>query len=250
MSCCAVIDVGNTSTSLALYANGRISRSAHIAGGIAHRTACAEALGKIAHRVSLDGAMIATVVPSALSPWKRLVASELGCTAKVLDHRSALPVKIDYPLPATIGADRLADAAGAVVRYGAPVLICDFGTALTFDVVMPDRRYVGGAICPGLPLMSDYLHDRTAKLPRVSFGGRTPAIGRSTEAAMKLGAQVGYRGIVREITAHLRQAAGCTFRLVATGGFAAWALKGSGLDFTIDPTLTLFGIGVAFDSAS
>ena len=81
-------------------------------------------------------------------------------------------------------------------------------------------------------------------------GGDPAGIGRSTEAAMKLGAQVGYRGIVREITAHLRQAADCTFRLVATGGFAAWALKGSGLDFTIDPTLTLFGIGVAFDSAS
>ena len=245
----AVIDVGNTSTGIALYARGKVSRVAHIKGGILKSgKACADALRGLAYGKSpLDGVALASVVPPALAAWKRLVKRELNLVPLVVDATLPLPVTVDYPAPATIGADRLADAAGGVARYGAPLLICDFGTALTFDVVTPDRRYVGGAICPGIPLMSDYLNERTAKLPRVEFKGTAPKIGRSTEEAMRLGAAVGYRGMVRELTEHFRQTLGFPFTFVATGGYARWALKDSGLDFIIDPALTLYGLGVIWD---
>jgi type III pantothenate kinase len=152
---------------------------------------------------------------------------------------------IDYPKPETIGADRLADAAGAVARYGAPVLVMDFGTALTAAVVTSDRVWRGGVIAPGFPLMRDYLFERTAKLPRMELGrGAAPKIGRSTEGAMRFGALVGYRGMVREIAETLRRNFGEDFKLVATGGFARWALRGAGMPFAIDPTLTLFGAGL------
>ena len=154
-------------------------------------------------------------------------------------------LQLDYPKPETIGADRLADAAGAVSRYGAPVLVMDFGTALTAAVVTSDRVWRGGVIAPGFPLMRDYLFERTAKLPRMKIGsGRAPKIGRSTEEAMRFGALVGYRGMVREIVSELKKNFKTDFRLVATGGFAKWVLKDLDLPFTIDPTLTLYGAGL------
>jgi type III pantothenate kinase len=101
----------------------------------------------------------------------------------------------------------------------------------------------GGVIAPGFPLMRDYLFERTAKLPRMALGGRCPKIGRSTEEAMRFGAWVGYRGMVREIVTTLERNFKTSFRLVATGGFARWVLKDIGMDFVIDPTLTLYGAG-------
>jgi type III pantothenate kinase len=121
----------------------------------------------------------------------------------------------------------------------------DFGTALTAAVVTSDRVWRGGVIAPGFPLMRDYLFERTAKLPRMKIGsGRAPKIGRSTEEAMRFGALVGYRGMVREIVAELKKNFKTDFRLVATGGFAKWVLKDLDLPFTIDPTLTLYGAGL------
>ena len=130
-------------------------------------------------------------------------------------------------------------------RYGAPVLVMDFGTALTAAMMTRDRVWRGGVIAPGFPLMRDYLFERTAKLPRMELGtGKAPKIGRSTEEAMRFGALVGYRGMVREIVAELKKNFREDFRLVATGGFAKWALKDIGLPFVIDPTLTLYGAGL------
>ena len=131
-----------------------------------------------------------------------------------------------------------------MARYGAPVLVCDFGTAFTAAAVTADLVWRGGVIAPGFPLMRDYLYERTAKLPRMKLGGKCPKIGRSTEEAMRFGALVGYRGMVREIVAELKRNFKESFRLVATGGFAKWVLKDAGMNFVIDPDLTLYGTGL------
>ena len=121
----------------------------------------------------------------------------------------------------------------------------DFGTALTAAVITKDRVWRGGVIAPGFPLMRDYLFERTAKLPRMRLGsGKAPKIGRSTEEAMRFGALVGYRGMVREIVAELKRNFRSEFKLVATGGFAKWVLRDLDLPFVIDPTLTLYGAGL------
>lgn len=247
---CIVIDVGNTSTGIGLYDGGKISRVEHVKGGIARQPeACAEAVRRAA-RGTVNGAVLGSVVPRVNPSWRRLIRRELGCELLAVGAGVPMAVRVDYPKPETIGADRLADAVGGVIRYGAPLIVADFGTALTFDVVTPDRRYVGGVITPGLPLMTDYLYERTALLPRVELTGACPKIGRSTEQAMRIGAQVGYRGIVREIVAHLSAAMACEFKLVATGGYAGWALKGADMPFVIDQELTLFGLGCIFEGRS
>lgn len=239
-----VIDAGNTSTGVGLYHGGKVSRVTHVKGGIAKEPeVCAEAVRRAVQRRKVSGAVLGSVVPRVNAAWRRLVRNETGLPLLVVDAGVNLDVTVDYPDPSTIGADRLADACGGVRRYGAPLIVADFGTALTFDVVLPDLRYVGGVITPGLPLMIDYLHERTALLPRVELGGKCPKLGRNTQEAMRIGAQVGYRGIVREIVAYLRGTLQCEFKLVATGGYAEWALGQSGMDFVIDQELTLFGLG-------
>ena len=245
---CVVIDVGNTSTGIGLFDSGKVSRVTHLKGGIAKQPdACAEAVRKAA-RGTVNGAVLGSVVPRVNSAWKRLILNELGCDLLAVKAGLPMAVSVDYPEPESIGADRLADACGGVLRYGAPLLVADFGTALTFDVVTADLRYVGGVITPGLPLMTDYLYERTALLPRVELEGACPKLGRSTMQAMRIGAQIGYRGIVREIVNYLQASMKCEFKLVATGGYAGWALKESGMPFVIDQELTLFGLGCIFES--
>jgi type III pantothenate kinase len=239
-----VIDVGNTSTGVARWQDGRISRASHIDGGVLRQSAlCAEAVRKAAEG-GLDAAMLASVVPAANLLWQWLVKAELGLALPRVSASLPLDVAIDYPEPAKLGDDRIADACGGVRLYGAPLIIADFGTALTFDCITADRRYIGGAITPGLPLMTDYLPERTAQLPRLKLEGDCPAMGRSSLQAMRIGAEVGYRGIVRELTDYLRRSMDCpAAKLVATGGYAGWALKDSGIDYIINPDLTLYGIG-------
>ena len=237
-----VIDVGNTSTAIGVWKNGKLTDVSHCDGGFAEASEILKSLPPFP-------VAYVSVVPKADRKWLAL-ARKLRRPIHQISHRDfcashSLPIRLDYPKPETIGADRLADAAGAVARYGAPVLVMDFGTALTAAIVTRDCTWRGGVIAPGFPLMRDYLFERTANLPRMELGsGKAPKIGRSTEEAMRFGAIVGYRGMVREIVAQLQKNFREEFKLVATGGFAKWALKDSGLDFTIDPTLTLFGAGL------
>jgi type III pantothenate kinase len=218
-----------------------VSRVAHVDGGL--RAALAAAEPRMA---AVDGIAYLSVVPKADAAWRAFARRRRIPFHQVTsaDFTAAdQGLTLDYPKPETIGADRLADAVAAVDRYGAPVLVCDFGTAFTAAVVTADRVWRGGVIAPGFPLMRDYLFERTAKLPRMALGGRCPKIGRSTEEAMRFGAWVGYRGMVREIVTTLERNFKTSFRLVATGGFARWVLKDIGMDFVIDPTLTLYGAG-------
>ena len=242
-----VVDVGNTSTAVGLWSAGRVTRISHIDGGGNPALLAAETLlGRAALPRGRPALAYASVVPRADAAWRRF-AQQHGLPFVRIDHSlflAASGLALDYPKPETIGADRLADAAAAVDRYGAPVLVCDFGTAFTAAAVTEDRTWRGGVIAPGLPLMRDYFCARTAKLPRIALGGRCPRIGRSTEEAMRIGARVGARGMVREIVGHLSQAFNARFRLVATGGYAAWVLKDLDLPFTVDSTLTLHGTGL------
>ena len=195
--------------------------------------------------LGVDALAYVSVVPGRDPKW-RAFARQRGLEFRRVTHENARRiVGIDYPKPETIGADRLADAAGAVSRYGAPVIVMDFGTAFTAAAITRDSVWRGGVIAPGFPLMRDYMFERTAKLPRMELGrGRVPKIGRSTEEAMRFGAIVGYRGMVREIASELKANFREDFSLVATGGFARWVLKDIGLPFRIDPTLTLYGAGL------
>lgn len=235
-----VVDVGNTSTAVGVWRDGRISDVGHIDDGF---DAAAQKALEIMELKGIDKVAYASVVPAADARFRSFF-KKLKVSFHQVDWRDS-ELKLDYPEPETIGADRIADATAAVDRYGAPVLVMDFGTALTAAVVTADRVWRGGVIAPGFPLMRDYLFERTAKLPRMELKtSRIPKIGRSTEEAMRFGALVGYRGMVKEIVAELRGNFKTDFSLVATGGYSKTVLRGIGLPFKIDPSLTLHGVGL------
>lgn len=239
-----VIDIGNTSTHVGLAHGRRIVRQGRMVtrDGRDERKITA-LLKKVGGTSKVIDAVLCSVVPGLNPLWSQVLEHKCGRAPLVVSHRTRLNIKVDYPRPETIGADRLADAAAAWDRYNGPAIVADFGTALTFDVITKDGRYVGGVIAPGLPLMTDYLAERTALLPQIKLDRHFQAIGRSTDEAMRIGVIVGYRGMVREILQHIR--AGMKERRVrfcATGGYAGMALKGIETPVDIFPELTLQGL--------
>ncbi len=170
------------------------------------------------------------------------------CEGPVIDvsWRSRLHVRLSYPRPETIGADRLANVCAAAVRYGSPAIIADFGTALTFDVLSKSGCYTGGVIAPGLPLMFDYLAEKTALLPHIAPAPIKRPSGKSTEEAMHIGARNGYRGMVRGILDPLLEKMGPETTVIATGGYAGWVFRKWNQSVIVDKHLTLYGLATIF----
>jgi type III pantothenate kinase len=233
MNSCLVVDVGNTSTSLGVYRNGRVRN--------VQRTPSGEPSLNL--RAVPERAVIASVKPRVNARWKRFLKEQGVQSILEVSHENEIGIPISYPKPRHIGADRLANACEAATSLGTPVVVCDFGTALTFDIVKKDEGYVGGIICPGLPLMFDYLAEKTELLPHIQPARTEHLIGKSTAEAMQIGAHVGYAGMVKEIVKRLKKELGEETRFCATGGFAKWVLQDLDQSIAIDPLLTLKGIG-------
>jgi type III pantothenate kinase len=157
-----------------------------------------------------------------------------------------LGIGIRYPDPSAIGPDRLANSVACAMLIGVPAVVVDFGTAVTFDVLSENAAYIGGVIAPGLPAMTDYLHEKTALLPRIEPSEPARTIGKSTREAMLAGTVFGYRGLIREIVERIRNEAfaGQTIHVVATGGHAELIAGGLPLFDSVDPLLTLRGLNI------
>ncbi len=240
MNVILVIDIGNTSTSVGYYCNGKVSGVGRCKSGFQAEEEVVSLI--MAKRV--DAVVLASVLPRVNVLWER-VLKRAGLPVPLwVSHELKLGVPVDYPKPEKIGADRLANAAAAAKLLGTPSVVCDFGTALTFDIIDADRGYIGGIICPGLPLMFDYLAEKTALLPQVTPSKTNAVIGRNTKQAMQIGARLGYRGMVREIIHSLEKELGAkNLPVCCTGGYAAWIFDDWDIAATIDPELTLKGLG-------
>ncbi len=245
---CLAVDIGNTRASLAVMRGQVVVRESSVENSNTSHARLTSAVRKICSGLNVDGSVVSSVVPALTTRWCKCLSQHLGSEPVVVDHRLKLNISIRYPHPGTIGGDRIANACGAVSQFDAPSIVADFGTALTFDIIASDGAYEGGVIAPGLPLMTDYLAEKAALLPQISLRGSCAAVGKTTKAAMKIGARIGYRGMVREVVSYLQEGLGmegCT--LCATGGYAPWALKDSNMPFIFDPHLTLKGMAVIYE---
>lgn len=231
-----LIDNSNSFTKFALSSRERLGPVRRVRTSSLDR----DALSRVLRGWKFDRVVLCSVVPEKGGLIRRALKKS---PFHRVDHRSRLGVGIDYPKPRRIGADRLANAAGAAEYYGAPCVVVDFGTAVTFDILSPDRDYIGGVIAPGLEAMTDYLHQRTALLPRISLIEPPGPIGKSTRHAMLAGAVYGYRGLVREIIAEIRKALGVRrLKVVATGGYAGLIASEVKEIQVVHENLTLEGI--------
>jgi len=196
---------------------------------------------------AIGGRSFKTAVLSSVVPESEKIAVRHLAKKRVLrvGPDLNLGVGIEYPHPQSIGADRLANAASAVAACGAPVIVVDFGTAVTFDIISRRARYVGGVIAPGLEVMTDYLYHRTALLPKIDLLEPVRAIGKSTRGAMLAGTVYGYRGLVRQILAEIKSEMGPpAARVIATGGYAKLIAARLPEIEEVHPNLTLEGLRI------
>ena len=237
-----LVDVSNTITKLALATPGEVLAVKRMPTSVVSR----ETVEKRIRRWAFARVVVSCVVPRRL----RAFAGLRGLPWLEVGPRVNLGLGIVYPNPETIGADRLANAAGLVGCHGAPGVVVDFGTAVTFDVVSADANYIGGIIAPGLSAMTDYLHEHTALLPRLGPGDleQIPpsAVGKSTREAMTIGTLLGYPAFVREILKTLaREVAGRKkLHVIATGGYAERMAALVPSISKVDPSITLEGLRI------
>lgn len=238
-----LFDIGNTHTHLGLANHRRVLRQRDLrtADLLADRvTACVQ---RFVGRVKLSGAALCSVVPDATPHAIHLMRRCWQLPCLELTSQTLGGVGISYPKPETIGPDRLANALAVKQRFGAPAVVVDFGTAVTFDVVDRNGDYVGGIIAPGLAAMTDYLHEKTALLPRIRIREVRAVIGKSTSEAMLIGTVHGYRGLVRELILELKRALRAKrLPVVATGGYAQLIAKELPEIQAVEPNLTLEGL--------
>ena len=279
-----LFDIGNTHTHIGLANNRRVVKQINVptrewSGGDASAL-----VKRFVGRNKIEGAALCSVVPGA-TPFVRKFVAQFGtpgtgsarkvrvqasaCSGDTLKRelqragpvpgvplleltpKTVCGVGIDYPKPDSIGPDRLANAVAARQRFGAPVIVVDFGTAVTFDVINRAGNYAGGIIAPGLAAMTDYLHEKTALLPRIKIAEVKTAIGKSTEQAMLIGAVHGYRGLVRELVAELkRELRVKNLPVVATGGYAKLMAAKLPEISAVAPDLTLEGLRLEWSADS
>ena len=238
-----LFDIGNTHTHLGLANARRVFRQANIPTASWFDGSAPRLVRRFAGKAQLVGAALCSVVPRATPHVIRTLKHHWRLRPLALTPATISGVGINYPRPKTIGPDRLANAVAARHHFGAPAVVVDFGTAVTFDVV--DRRgdYVGGIIAPGLAAMTDYLHEKTALLPKIKVREIRAVIGKNTEQAMLAGAVHGYRGLIQGLLQKLKRELKCSrLPVVATGGYAK--LMAARLpDITaVEPLLTLEGL--------
>ena len=251
------VDIGNTNIVFGVFAGKRLAMSWRLATW-PERTAdelwvvVKQLLAERRVRLDqIDGIVVSSVVPPLTQPVTEMVGRGLGREVLLVDARNA-GLEIRYDNPQEVGADRLVNGVAACALYAAgiqPVIVVDFGTATTLDVVSARGEYLGGVICPGVEISADALFQRAARLPRVEVRRPAELIGRTTVASMQAGLFFGYVAMVEGLVQRLRGALAdegdpvC----VATGGLARAIAAETGVIDQVDLDLTLTGLRLVWE---
>jgi type III pantothenate kinase len=253
------IDAGNTNIVFALVQGGEIRARWRIATD-ARRTA--DQYSVWLHQLlelegfsrdDIEGVIIGTVVPRALHNLEVLSEKYFRKTPLIAGQGAAAwPLQLDVDEPQNVGADRALNAIAAHAKYSGDLLIIDFGTAATFDVVSATGAYAGGIIAPGINLSLDALVNAAAKLPRIAVEvpETNSVIGRTTQSQMLIGIYWGYVAMIEGLTERIKREIARPVTVVATGGLAPLFDRHTKVFDAIEPDLTIQGLGLLYDVSS
>lgn len=252
------IDAGNTNVVFAVFDGKKLAGQWRIATDT-HRTADEYGVwllqvlerAKIAPK-KITGCIMACVVPQAIFELRQLARRYFGTQLLLVggDREVKIGIKARIDNPHEVGADRLVNAFAAWRRFKQAMIIVDFGTATTFDVVSKKGEYLGGAIAPGVNLSLDALHRAAAKLPNIGIMRPAKVIGTNTIGAMQSGIYYGYAGLVEMITARIKKEYGGTMKVIATGGLASLYAKACTVIEQVEPDLTIYGLKEIYEMNS
>jgi type III pantothenate kinase len=252
------VDVGNTNLVFALVHGGEIRARWRIATD-PRRTA--DQYSVWLHQLlqlegfardEIEGVIIGTVVPRALHNLEVLSEKYFKKTAIIAGQGAAAwPLQLDVDEPQNVGADRALNAIAAHAKYDGDLLVIDFGTATTFDVVSATGAYSGGIIAPGINLSLDALVSAAAKLPRIAIEApdTNSVIGRTTPSQMLIGIYWGYVAMLEGLTERIKKEIGRPVTVIATGGLATLFDKHTQVFDAIEPDLTIRGLSLLYDNA-
>ena len=198
----------------------------------------------------IDQMIVSCVVPPLLDPMLRMAEKYLRCERVLVvgqGMRTGMPIR--YENPREVGADRIVNAVAAYehVQHASGVIVCDFGTATTFDVVSPNGEYLGGAIAPGISISMNALFHSASKLPRIELVRPKAVIGRNTVASMQAGIIFGYVGLVEGLVGRMKAEIDWPARVLATGGISGLIAAESEVIDEVLPFLTLDGLRILFE---
>jgi type III pantothenate kinase len=246
-------DIGNSQTVFGLFDNGelradwRISTRRQITSdelGVLLRSLFAEA--DLDHE-SVDGIIVSSVVPHLNGVFTTTSKRYFSCEPMFVGPGIKSGMPILYENPHEVGADRIVNSVAAIARYGAPVIVLDFGTATTFDVVGPGGEYLGGVIAPGPGVSAEALFDKAARLHHVDVRAPQRVIGRSTEQSMQSGLFFGYVALVEGMVRRIRAELNVDAPVVATGGLASVFEPELTFLQEVNPQLTLEGLWLLWE---
>jgi type III pantothenate kinase len=248
------IDVGNTNIVFAVH-DGKEVRAQFRAVTKDNRTAdeyyvWLSQLLQLENVAASDitGAIIASVVPPALFNLRRLCTKYFKCSAIVVGEPDVdLGLKINVDRPGAVGADRIVNAIAAFKEYGGDLIVIDFGTATTFDIVGPTGSYEGGVIAPGVNLSIEALHLASAQLPRIAVERPQSVIGKDTIPAMQSGVFWGYIAMIEGMVERIKSEYGKPMKVIGTGGLAHLFRHSTLAIETVDHDLTIRGLRYIYE---
>jgi len=247
------IDVGNTNTVLGVFEGASLLAHWRLT---TRREQTADEYGILVRNLfatsgldpaRVDAVALASVVPPLTPVLVELARQYLGQEALVIGPGVNTGMPILYEPPGDVGADRIVNGVAAFAAYGGPVIVVDFGTATTFDVITRRGEYRGGVICPGIGISADALFQRAARLPRVDVRNPGRVVGRSTVESMQSGLYFGYGAMCEGLIARIRAELGEPARVVATGGLAETLAAEIPSIEAVDPVLTLTGLRLIWE---
>jgi type III pantothenate kinase len=246
------VDIGNTNINIGVFEGDALKATWNISTDI-HRekdeyaTLLLNLLNLGGINVSdISGIALCSVVPPLTVSFEKLFGQYFSLEPLVVESGVKTGVRIRTDNPREVGADRIVNTAAAHHLYRGPVVVTDFGTATTFDIVSKEGDYLGGVIAPGIVTGAEALFTRAAKLPRVELASPQKVIGTNTIAAMQSGIVYGYVGLVEGIVGRLRKELGEETKVVATGGFAELIARETGAINCVNSELTLVGLRLIY----
>jgi type III pantothenate kinase len=241
------IDVGNTQTALGLFDGSELREHWRLA---TDRERTGDELGVLVTGLldpdDVDGICLCSSVPQLLTAYDVVAGRWLRAPLLAVGPGVRTGIPIRYDDPREVGPDRIANAVGALERYGAPCIVVDFGTSTNFDVVSADGEFAGGVLAPGIEVSMDALYARAARLFTVDFVEPPTVIGKTTAASLQSGLVYGFAGQVDGIVGRIRGELGTEVRAVATGGLADLIAPHARTIERVDPFLTLAGLSAVW----
>jgi len=245
------IDVGNTTISLVLIREGKIHLSWSVLTADSARTlekSLRTIFRKIKREKNLQGVVVCSVVPRVLAIVVPLAQKEFAVKVWVVGKDVLVPIKNRYCYPQQVGQDRLVGAYAAKILYGTPLIVIDFGTAITLDVVSKNGEYRGGIIVPGIRLTTEALFKKTALLPQVKIMRPKELIGRDTTNSILSGIFYGYGALCDGLIAQISRALKAKPHVVATGGYVDTMKQFAQKIELVDQSLIFKGLEMIYQS--